>query len=108
MWKSGEKEYRSLVITLDISDKEPDYRKKCEEIISEQLSLAQCDGWQPTIPTNFDYLENNQLFHSNKKENWWKTSILSFITTALFILPTIIQDTTYESVTIALVREVKS
>ncbi len=96
MWKSGDKEYRSLVIALDISDKEPDYGKKCEGIISEQLSLAQSDGWQPTIPTNFDYLKENSL----------KTFLYSAL--AIFTLPVTIQDTIYESATIALVREVNN
>ncbi len=106
MWKSGDTEYRSLVIALDISDKEPDYRTKCEGIISEQLSLAQSDGWQPTISTNFDYLKENGYLCIHEKENSLKTFLYSAL--ALFTLPVTIQDTIYESATIALVREVNN
>ncbi len=108
MMKSKDKEYRDLVIELDINNKKQDYVQECEKIISEHLLVAQNEGWYPSIPTDFDYLRNNKYIFSHEKENSLKTFLYSIIPGSLGLLPIVIQDTIYDSAVIPLYRAISN
>ncbi len=106
MANSRNLEYKDIVINLYATKSAKDYIERCDAVIAWELARAQKSGWEPCIPTSFDYLEKNGhvKIHNEGGGKIPVVSIIGFLLALLFKSDT---DAISDSVTIPLHREVQ-
>jgi len=104
MTESMGPERKDMVIRLYAKKSDKDCIERCDRVIAAQLALARNEGWQPCIPTDFEYLEKNGYVKSHKEG--WATTIAANAASLLLSAPAIsATQVVYDSVMIPLCRE---